>query len=228
MVSAGSSAVTSMSSASRSFTARAYSARLRRWKLREPGAGRTRRLGVDARLEGRGHVGERGALRPLGAGRRHHLRAQLADHLLGQLAILEQPARRRSPPATARRPCRARCGRWRRYLLDGGGVGRASNAGGGRGGRRRGAVRGRGRCRRGAFAGGAGAWRRPGPPEPVARRLARLHRGQPRQRGGGHGDGQRDRHGPRHSFSSWPRLGPRARAARILSVFYTPDRAPRT
>ena len=39
MVSAGSSAVTSMSSASRSFTARAYSARLRRWKLREPGAG---------------------------------------------------------------------------------------------------------------------------------------------------------------------------------------------
>ena len=39
MVSAGSSAVTSMSSASRSLTARAYSARFSRRKLREPGCG---------------------------------------------------------------------------------------------------------------------------------------------------------------------------------------------
>ena len=91
MVSAGSSAVTSMSRASRSLTARAYSARLRRWKLRDPGTGVRAASASIRRLEGRRHVGQRRPVGALGASRRHHLGAQLADHLLGQLAIVEQP-----------------------------------------------------------------------------------------------------------------------------------------
>ena len=51
MVSGGSSALTSTSSASRSLTARAYSTRLSRWNGRRPGFGAQRRRAIDPRLE---------------------------------------------------------------------------------------------------------------------------------------------------------------------------------
>ena len=102
-----------MSRASRSLIARGYSARLRRWKLRAPGDGLAGRVGVDPSLEGRGHVGQRRAVRALGAGRRHHLGAQLADRPSRPARGRRGAGRRRRRPATGHRPCRARCGRWR-------------------------------------------------------------------------------------------------------------------
>ena len=116
IVSAGSRPETSMSSASRSCTARWYSARFRRWNTRPPG-----RLASAARstvASSDGHERrERGRLRTLRAGRRHHARAQLADDLLGDVHRLGRLRRRRTTRATARRLSRDRCGTSRRYLL---------------------------------------------------------------------------------------------------------------
>ena len=147
------------------------------------------------------------------------------------------PARRRSPPATARRPCRARCGRWRRYCLTVAVWAAAS----------KGTVAGAAGARRTAGVAGAAAGSLPpqplparpapgrpersGPPERRGRPggdLARLHGGQPRQRGGGHEHGHRDRHGPGHSFSSCRGPDPPARAARDTVRILHAGSAPRT
>ena len=86
--SGGSSAVASISSASRSRMALAYSARFRRWSAVRPGRGLGGGCAIDCALEVADESFERRGVRARHASRRHHAGAHLPDHLLPGLGGL--------------------------------------------------------------------------------------------------------------------------------------------
>ena len=94
-----------MSRASRSWTARAYSARFRRWNDAPARIGLASAAAIERRLERGGERRQRVASGPLRAGRRHHAGAQLADHLLGDVDRL---GRLRDVVGRERQPARFR------------------------------------------------------------------------------------------------------------------------
>ena len=96
---------------SRSLTARAYSARFRRWNGREPGIGidarRRDRCASRAPRPARRAVGRSGRRAP-GGGIMPARSLRIIFSVIGD--VLAPPSARRTPRATARRPCRDRCG----------------------------------------------------------------------------------------------------------------------
>ena len=80
--------VASISNASRSRIAFAYSARFSRWSAVRPGRGFGRRGAVDGRLQMADEPFKRGGVRTWHPGGRHHPGAHFPDHLLPQLGRL--------------------------------------------------------------------------------------------------------------------------------------------
>ena len=228
--SAGSSALTSTSSASRSRIALAYSVRFRRWSAGASGCAPGGLARSSRASSAGGERVEHGALGPRHAARRHHARPDLADHLLPHLGVgadvVEPAGSSTSPPILAR-------SLWQvtQYCLTKPGSAAGSGAGGGwRGARRTGAG-----TRGGAAAGAPGVrlapaarlgrcGRQGGQPDArrqaavsfVGRRGGRRAAGQLFEQGDRAGLGPRRVRGQEHAF------GPRQRRAPFLVLHVEP------